>query len=361
MPKSRKPENKGLPKSWQIKHAAYYYRVPKGMESRWDGKQMFRLGSTLPEAYRVWAERLDRQQNVRNISSLLDRYSMEIIPKKSPKSQTEQYRHLTKLRVAFGDMELTALVPKHIYQYVDKRSQKVKSKVEDDKRIYGGVTAAHREIATLSFAFTKAVEWGYVDRHPFKGEIRLVGENPRTRYIEDWEIEECLNLPSFRKQGSVKAVQAYIRLKLLTALRRGDLLRLKLSDIGDNGISITVNKTKKRIIYEWTPALREAVEMAKAARPVDISGYLFCNKLGKCYMNEETGEANGWDSMWKRFMVRVLKETKVEEHFTEHDIRAKISSDQENVARAQELLGHSDPKTTSKFYRRKPSNILPAK
>lgn len=42
-------------------------------------------------------------------------------------------------------------------------------------------------------------------------------------------------------------------------------------------------------------------------------------------MDEERGTANGWDSMWGRFVERVLKETKVTERFTEHDLRASAS------------------------------------
>ena len=79
-----------------------------------------------------------------------------------------------------------------------------------DKR--GGVIA-HREIEVLSHAFTKAVEWGLIDRHPFKGQVRLTGEKHRDRYIEDWEVLECLALPIVRKRGSVLAIQTYIRLK----------------------------------------------------------------------------------------------------------------------------------------------------
>jgi hypothetical protein len=59
VPKPRRPENKGLPARWTNKHGAYYFRVPPGLESLWDGKQFFRLGKTLPEAYREWSARID--------------------------------------------------------------------------------------------------------------------------------------------------------------------------------------------------------------------------------------------------------------------------------------------------------------
>ena len=67
-------------------------------------------------------------------------------------------------------MPLLPFPPKLIYQYVDKRDYKI---------------AAHREIEVLSHAYTKAVEWGLIDRHPFKGEVRLKGGKPRDRYVED--------------------------------------------------------------------------------------------------------------------------------------------------------------------------------
>jgi len=46
--------------------------------------------------------------------------------------------------------------------------------------------------------------------------------------------------------------------------------------------------------------------------------------------------------MWKRFMARLLKEAKIEDRFTEHDLRAKCASDAETLERAKQLLGHSD-------------------
>ena len=60
MPPKRKPENRGLPARWQFTHGAYYYFVPRGLEAMWDGKKRFRLGSALHEAYKVWADRVGR-------------------------------------------------------------------------------------------------------------------------------------------------------------------------------------------------------------------------------------------------------------------------------------------------------------
>lgn len=348
MPRARSTENKGLPARWRKVHNAYYYQVPPGMEVHWDGKKTFRLGSTLPEAYKTWADRMGTLDKAKTVGQLLDRYALQVIPEKKKLTQVENQRAVVRLKAVFGDMPLQAIRPQLVYMYVDRSKSKIQ---------------ARKEVRTLSHVYTKAVEWGYIDKHPLKGEVRLKGEKPRDRYVEDWELLECLSLDSKRAKGSVKMIQAYLRLKLLTGLRRGDLLRLKVDAIREDGIHVTPRKTEhttgKRHTIEWSDELRAAVAEAKAARPVDISPYLFCNRRGGCYFDDEKETASGWDSMWQRFMDRVLAETKVTERFTEHDMRAKAASDAESLQHAQQLLAHADSKITERVYRRKPGRVKP--
>lgn len=348
MPRARSAENKGLPARWRLKHGAYYYQVPPGLEVHWDGKQLFRLGKTLPEAYKVWADRVGSMDKAKTVGQLLDRYALEVIPKKKKLTQVENQRAVRRLKAVFGDLPLASLRPQLVYIYVDKSKSK---------------TQARKEAGTLKHAFTMAIKWGIIDRHPLKGQVVLEGEAPRDRYIEDWELVECLKLESKRSKGSVKMIQAYLRIKLLTGMRRGDLLRLTMDAIRDDGIYVNPRKvestTGKRQIIEWSDELREAVAIAKAARPVHISPWLFCNRRGECYFDEEKETASGWDSMWQRFMARVLKETQVKERFTEHDMRAKCASDAETLEHAQRLLAHADSKITDRVYRRKPERVKP--
>lgn len=361
MPRKRSKVNQGLPARWRIFHGAYYYRVPPGLEAMWDNKKSFRLGDKLNEAYQVWAARLARMDKINTIGQLLDRYAMEVIPTKAASSQGSNQNQLITLRRVFGDHPLLPFTPQLVYQYVTKRSVKKKDPVTG--KVTGGKIAAHREIELLSHAYTKAVEWGFIDRHPFKNEVRLTGEAPRTRYVEDWEIIEALSLDSKRKRGSVLMIQAYLRLKLLTGMAQGDLLRLQENQLKEDGIHTqrhkTINSTGKRTIYVWTPELRNAITMAKAARPMHICPFIFCNREGEGYVNEKTGKAPGWKSMWQRFMDRVIKETKVTERFTEHDLRAKVGSDAASLEQARALLAHADVRTTDRIYRRKAERVTP--
>lgn len=356
-PRKRLPENRPLPARWKINHGAYYYLVPPGQEAGWDGKKWFRLGTTLKEAHKAFAERIkDGPGTVSSIGQLLDRYLIEVVPQKAPKTATENTKQIATLRAVFADIQLEDLEPQHVYQYADKRKSKKPSRGS-------GKTAAKREIEVLSHAFTKAVEWGLLKAHPFKGEVRIAGAKPRTRYVEDWELVEALAIKPLRKKGGAAVVQALLRLKILTGLRQRDLLMITASDIKEDGLHVTISKTRnstgKRVIYEWTPELRSEIDQAISVRPA-LSPFLFCDRTGKGYVRDD-GTAPGWNNIWQNFMEKLLSASKVSERFTEHDMRAKVGSDAENLERARQLLGHADARMTERVYRRKPERIKPTK
>lgn len=353
----RNPENRGLPDRWRFYHGAYRYQVPPGQEHAWDGRRQFTLGRTLSEAYKVWAERLPHVGKTLLVEQLVDRYALEVIPQKKPATQVGDRKRLRTLRRAFGHATVRpgpqGLLPRHIYEYVSKNTHRL--------------TAAHREVELLSHMFTMAVNWGEINAHPWKGEVRFERAlQPKTakRYIEDWEVIEVLSLPPHRKAGSVLMCQAYIRLKLLTGLRQTDLLRLQPAHFDEIGIRTRASKTIETTgvghHFTWTPALRTAVEMALAARPLHIAPWLFCTKQGGCYVNDDAVVVT-FARIWGNFMRRALKETKLQRRFKERDLRAKVASDAETLERAQALLGHADARLTKKVYVRKPMPMAPAR
>ncbi|MGE0383470.1 MAG: tyrosine-type recombinase/integrase [Gammaproteobacteria bacterium] len=338
MPRPRKKEHAGLPKRWCLRHGAYYYQVPSALRGLWDNKTWFRLGKTLPEAYRTWANRIELHANARTIGDLLDRYACEVVPTKAAATQRSNELALPRLKSTFGHMMIADLRPVHVYGYLDRRGKIAR-------------TSANREIEVLSHTYTKAIEWGLTDNHPIKGKVRKLSTPPRTRYIEDWELIEAITV-------APPTVAAYIGVKLLTGLRQSDLLRLRVQDIRDDGIHVATRKTRRPLIIEMTPALDVAINRAKAARPKDIAPWLFCTRKGQCFVSEE-GRVSAWKSLWQRFMARVLKKTKVTERFTEHDLRAKCASDAATLEHAQQLLAHANSSTTRRIYRRAPERVRP--
>ncbi len=353
MPKPRNKKNQALPKRWRFKNGAYRYLVPVGMEGQWEGKKEFTLGKTLPEAYRAWADRLTEMEEITTVAELMDRYLLEVVPTKSYKSQESNQLAIRRLRSVFGAMRPAEIQPVHAYKYADLVAQA------------HGKTSGKHGIQCLSHLLTKAVEWGVINRNPILGQVRIKGNAPRDRLIEDWEINEALAIKSNHR--GVLIANVYIRFKLMTGLRRGDILRLKLSNLKEDGIHILLNKTKlstgKRLIIEWDQDgdLRAVVDEILQIPPRRIGDApLLVTRQGQSYIDEQ-GRCNAFDSLWQRFMDKVMEKTKVTERFQERDLRAKVASESNSLIEASERLGHADTAITQRVYRRKPVRIQPLK
>ena len=118
------------------------------------------------------------------------------------------------------------LLPVHVYDFRERRP-----------RVQG-----NREVAVLSTLMTYAVELGCVTRNLVR-EVRRSPEPPRDRYVEDAEVDALLaHCSTFLK--------AYVRLKLLTGIRQGQMLDIQLSDW--QGGRLWVKSTKGGIYTYYT-------------------------------------------------------------------------------------------------------------
>lgn len=312
------------PKVYQ--RSGSYYFVDK------DGKWI-KLASTYPAAMAKYAEIVSDVETIVTISDLLDRYLREVAPLKAEESYRSNLGQSKFIRAGLGEIRVDELRSKHIYQYMDVRGKK-------------GRTRTNREIAMLSHMLTYAIRWGLIDDNPCRNVMRFK-ETPRDRYIEDSEYH------AFREFAG-PLIGAYMDFKLLTGLRKSDILKLKRADLKEDGIHISISKTRQRIIIEWSDHLRAAVRAVKSLpRPIN-SIYLFSTRKGQPYT------ASGFSSIWQRKMAKALEMGILEERFTDHDLRAKTGSDTE-LEHATRLLAHLDSKVTKRHYRRKVPVVRPLK
>lgn len=336
-PRKRNKENRGLPARWRLKNGAYRYLVPKGLEHLWDGKTEFKLGTTLTEAHKTWALRIEQATNVGSMADLLDEYVRLVLPKKAPRTRQTESPVIANLRAVFGHMPVDAVKPKHVYKMKTKLSSR-------------GESVANRHIAVLSHALSTAVEWGLIDNNPLLGNVRKFGYTPRERYVEDWELREALT-------AAPDLIVAYVPVKLLIGGRKGGILGIKRSDITEDGIRYRQSKTGKLLVVEWSEELRVAVDNVKQMHRKIGSLYLFHTRRGEPYLKAD-GTTSGFDSIWQRWMRKALNETGLQERFTEHDLRAKTASDME-PGHATELLDHASRALTERVYRRKTKRVKP--
>ncbi|MFQ3244977.1 MAG: hypothetical protein ACI9SP_001615 [Arenicella sp.] len=238
-PKKRLPQNKGLPQRWRHRKNGYYYRVPAGQEHAWEGKTEFHLGKKPSEAYRAYAERIESPENMHYVQDLLNRYSLEVLPDKAPKTQVNELVYIRRLSAVFHNVRIDAVEPVHVYQFMDAAIKK-----------HGGTTANHM-VGVLSHAYTKAIEWGQCRDHPIKGKVIKRKVIVKRMVPEMHHIEAAMSILT-DKQGMLRH---YIELKLMTSLRMTDMLSLRCSDIKQDGLHVTpsktANSTGKSLIFEY--------------------------------------------------------------------------------------------------------------
>ena len=332
MPRKRNKENRGLPERWRYTHNAYYYRVPTGEEPLWDGKRQFRLGKTLSEAHKTFSERIAPFEEVRTMAQLCDRYAAEVVPDKAPATQRSNLYSLQRIRRVFLHNPVMGIQPSHIYQYKDRIGKS------------GSKKTANLDLEVLSHMFTKAIEWGVRNDHPMTNKKVVKYSLPsRKRYVTDEELIRFASILPLKWQ-------LYISLKVWTGRRKGELLRVRLSDLTTAGIRFVNNKEPyDSFIVEWTPEIRRIVDsIATLKRPI-ASMYLFATREGQPYIKPD-GSTSGFDSIWQRYMRSALDEGVIQERFTEHDLRTKRASEM-SLQDAQALLRHTSPNTTRRHYR----------
>ena len=197
---------------------------------------------------------------------------------------------------------------------------------------------ANNALQLLGQIMNSAVAAGHTDTNPTRG----IRKNPRrklTRFLSGEEIDRLHRTldrlveerPSRRGQADI------IRLLLLTGCRRGEILRLKWSEVDGPVLRLAETKTGPRQVW-----LSEAAQAIIAHQPRTGSAYVFPSP--KCPARPCSSAMGLW--------YRARKEAGIDD-VRLHDLRHTVAS--QAVARGVALstvarmLGHSDPTMTLRY------------
>jgi integrase len=194
---------------------------------------------------------------------------------------------------------------------------------------------ANRVLTVLRLIFAYAVEQQLVEWNPCIGIKRHV-EAKRGRYITDEELAAI-------RKASPRRLQLMIDILYLTGQRVGDVIALRRTAISDAGIAFVQQKTGARLVVEWIPELRAAVDAAIALQGTVQGLTLFRSRRGGPPSYNTVKDQ--WDLAIKRAGVSDA---------TMHDVRAKSLTDADDQGlNPQALAGHTDPKMTKRYIRRR--------
>jgi integrase len=223
----------------------------------------------------------------------------------------------------FGAVALRDLEPSDVYRYMTQK----------------GDVSANRDRSLLSAAYSHARRIG-----AFRGDDptkQLQYRNPekaRERLITDAELARLI-------VAAPPHMAQIIEFAALTGMRQGDILALRVSAATADGILYRSSKAGKLQLVRWTPALRKVWQEATQDRIA--ASIAFRTERRTAF----TG--SGFRASWRAVKLRAgLADV------TFHDLRAKAATESVD---ATALLGHSDPKTTAKHYKRGPIISDPAR
>jgi integrase len=303
-----------------FRHGAYYYVRRQGGRVVWK-----RLSADLSEAVKLW-QQIEGEASkplTRTVAAAIDRYLLHKAPDLAESTVAAYGKHRRRLEAAFAEFSDVAQIRStHVYEYLDARSAKA---------------SGRQEIKLLSAALGYVHRLGWVQNNPCRG-VEMPAAKDRRRVLSDGE------LAALREAANPK-MRCLIDMALLTALRQGDLLRLRLSDLTDDGVAVEHHKTGARVCYQWTDALREAVGRAKRLRRRVGSVYLFADDRGAPV------KSGAVQTAWIRLCRRVGVQ---DAHF--HDLRATVltlAKEKSGIDYAQALAGHASATMTEAYVARR--------
>ena len=215
----------------------------------------------------------------------------------------------------FGHMSPEEIKTKHVQQYVIKRGEKAKDR-------------ANKELGHLKQVFDKARQWGlYEGSNPCIGVEKNKYKKVKKR-VELWQIEQF-------KKGCRPLISLYVDLRYMTGLRPSDVLNIKVSDCGKDGISNSTQKTDARFFIpyddELKKVIREIMKLNKVQGP-----YLFSSVHGKKL------PFNTLKGMWHQDMNKCIEKGYLDERFKDYDMRATFADmSREKGYDVSENLTHS--------------------
>lgn len=308
------------------------------------------LGPDLNEAKRKWAELECRTAPVETglMRFVFDRYLREILPTKAPKTQADYRGSIDMLRKVFDAVPVDAISPQHIAIYRDKRSQKA-------------AVRANREISVFSTLWNMAREWGYTEKeNPAKG-VRKNKETPRSYYAAS-------DVWSAVYAQAPEELQDAMDINYLTGQRPADVLKMRLSDIRENALEVTQNKTTKklRILLEVAGVpteLGNVIERIKG-RPRKVASLSLIATPAGAALNRWTLRTRFDEARAKAAGIsEAAGDAELAQRIREfqfRDIRPKAASETD-LDHASRLLGHTKQEITRKVYRRVGETVNPTK
>jgi integrase len=280
-----------------------------------------------------------------SIAELCDQYLAHGCPTKKPSTlATDRGRILRHIKPVLGTKMVEEITRADVMRFMQDIAQ---GKTRIDKKtkprgraiVRGGKGTASRTVGLLGAIFTYAIHCGIVEHSPVRG-VKRFPDRKGMRYLSEKELValgHALKNPEAIGENA-KAV-AIIKLLVFTGARRGEIERLKWSevDLARNFLRFEDSKTGQKII----PINRAAAEILASQTQKPENPFVF-------HADKSDGFFEGLPKIWRR----VRKEAGLEDvriHDLRHSFASIAVAGGASLPIIGALLGHRDTSTTQRY------------
>ncbi len=243
------------------------------------------------------------------------------------------------------------------YGHIKAYRNKLMQSINQHDRLFEPASI-NRKMSCLRQMFREAVEYGMIDRNPFKDgkSLRLKENNERTRFLTPDEARKLFNECPIHLQQIIECV-------LYTGMRKKEVLNLKWEQIRDGWIYLKDTKPKQPLQIPVADELAALFDRIKESRDPD-NGNIYDLK-GKPVKRQPSQSEYVFKYRGqpvkdvKTALKAACKNAKipygrnVPNGITFHDLRHSYGSylmkQRTDFRTTQELLGHKDPKMTQRY------------
>lgn len=248
----------------------------------------------------------------------------------APRTLKDYSSYAVTLKNVFGRMRPNAIQPHHIRQFMDALALE---RGTSEKPAYA---TANRHKACMQKICSWALQVGRIKLNPCVG-VSKSKETGRSRYITDDEYQSIYDNAS-------PACRVAMEISYLCMARIGDVVKLTMRDVLEDGLFIKQGKTGKEQIKLWSPRLSKAI--ADARQLTRKHGMTTIFLLSK--------------SDGSKYSVRAIQDQYAKakklagvDGVTLHDLKAKGVSDFDGtLAEKQNASGHTTLAQTQKYDRK---------
>jgi len=211
--------------------------------------------------------------------------------------------------------------------------------------------SVNRVMACLRHMFSKAVEWGMIDRNPFERgrSLQLRENNRRLRYLTEEEItrllDECATAKPRREKGRfIQGPQAvhlrdFVVISINSGMRKGETLSLKWSQIRGGFIYLEETKTDQARQIPLNEDIKECLKGIRNRQGLRCE-HVLADEKGRPIKDIKTAFAGAC----RRAVIRDLRPHDLRHTFASHYMMRGGS-----LAALQKILGHADIKMTTRY------------